>query len=185
MAGKTIVPSVSSEDGDLVLNIGRAYTDRETARFLGISVFVLNNRVRDGELKPIFESGDRRYSGYTIARILGWPLSADPRDYMPATPVGCRHVSNRRAREEAREKAREAARQQAAAEAEREPVRGAQRGSLADAVAYSRQGKSPGGSGSRGPARPLTKREESFSGRGSFAGGLSGRNSLRGSVKRS
>ena len=34
------------------------------------------------DIKPVFENGDRRYSGYTLARLLGWPLSDDPKDYM-------------------------------------------------------------------------------------------------------
>ena len=65
------------------LDIGRAYPANETAEFLGITVFVLNQRVRQGLIKPVFPDGDRRYSGFVIAKLLGWSLSEDPRDYMP------------------------------------------------------------------------------------------------------
>ena len=65
------------------LYIDRAYTADEAAAILGISTRTLNERVREGYLTPIFEAGDRRYSGYALARLLGWPLTDDPRDYMP------------------------------------------------------------------------------------------------------
>ena len=29
---------------------------------------------REGYLKPVFENGDRRYSGYVLAERLGWRL---------------------------------------------------------------------------------------------------------------
>ena len=71
------------------LDIGRAYPAGETAEFLGITVFVLNQRVRQGLIKPVFPDGDRRYSGFVIAKLLGWSLSEDSRDYMPGrNPVG-------------------------------------------------------------------------------------------------
>ena len=88
----------------LFLDIGRAYDANETAVFLGISVYVLNERVREGKIKPMFDTGDRRYSGYMIARLLEWPLSDDPRDYLPGKS-NSRRVSHRRAREEARREA--------------------------------------------------------------------------------
>ena len=80
MEGDSIV---SPPQGQPVLEIGRAYSADDAARFLGITVFVLNQRVREGEIQPIFKSGDRRYSGYVLARFLGWPLSENPQDYMP------------------------------------------------------------------------------------------------------
>ena len=66
-----------------VLDIGRAYTAKDTAAILGISESVLNERVREGVRAPIFPTGDRRYSGYVLARLMGWPVSEDPRDYLP------------------------------------------------------------------------------------------------------
>ena len=60
-----------------------AYTDQAAAAILGINEGVLNERVREGLVKPVFVQGDRRYSGYVLAGLLGWPLSEDPRDYMP------------------------------------------------------------------------------------------------------
>ena len=81
MAGKTILPSPVVIPA--TLDIGRAYSAGEAAAILGITTYVLNERVREGRLKPVFDSGDRRYSGYVLARLLGWPLSDDPRDYLP------------------------------------------------------------------------------------------------------
>ena len=66
-----------------MLDIGRAYSASEAAAILGITTYVLNERVREGWIKPIFETGDRRYSGYVLAQLLGWPLSENPRDYLP------------------------------------------------------------------------------------------------------
>ena len=61
-----------------------APTARRTLRpDLGIAASVLNERVRQGLITPIFPTGDRRYSGYALAKLLGWPLSDDPRDYLP------------------------------------------------------------------------------------------------------
>ena len=68
-----------------VLSIGRGYTAEEAAAILGISTRTLNERVREGYIKPIFHAGERRYSGYSLARLLGWPLSDDPRDYLPVS----------------------------------------------------------------------------------------------------
>ena len=65
MAGKLIVPPACT--CGLVLDIGRAYSAEDTAHFLGVTVFVLNQRVREGQIKPVFDTGDRRYSGYVIA----------------------------------------------------------------------------------------------------------------------
>ena len=81
MEGKSIIssPAVVSP----TLDIGRAYSASEAAAILGITTYVLNERVREGRIKPIFEAGDRRYSGYVLAQLLGWPLSDNPRDYLP------------------------------------------------------------------------------------------------------
>ena len=85
-----------------VLHIGRAYNARDAAAILGLSEGVLNLRVREGTVAPMFPTGDRRYSGYELARLLGWPLSEDPRDYVPSEKgpeeVGVRPVSRRRRR---------------------------------------------------------------------------------------
>ena len=80
MEGDSIL---APKNGQVILEIGRAYSAENAACFLGITVFVLNQRVREGQLQPVFNTGDRRYSGYVLARLLGWPLSDDPRDYMP------------------------------------------------------------------------------------------------------
>ena len=78
MQGPTIV--ALPDDSVPVLNISRAYTAQAAAAILGISEAVLNERVREGLVKPIFVHGDRRYSGYVLAGLLGWPLSEDPSD---------------------------------------------------------------------------------------------------------
>ena len=69
------------------LDIGRAYNASDAAAILGITPYVLNERVREGLLKPVFENGDRRYSGYALARLLGWPLGNNSRDYLPGRNV--------------------------------------------------------------------------------------------------
>ena len=81
MAGKSILapPKVVSP----TLDIGRAYSANDAAAILGITAAVLNERVRDGQVQPVFNTGDRRYSGYVLAKLLGWPLSENPQDYMP------------------------------------------------------------------------------------------------------
>lgn len=86
MEEKTIVPPESESAfgaSPPKLDIGRAYSARDTAAILGIAPSVLNERVRQGLMAPVFPTGDRIYSGYAIAKLLGWPLSDDPRDYMP------------------------------------------------------------------------------------------------------
>lgn len=52
MGGKSIVPPACT--CGLVLDIGRAYSDKDAAHFLGITVFVLNQRVREGKIRPVF-----------------------------------------------------------------------------------------------------------------------------------
>lgn len=53
------------------LSIERAYRADEAAAILGISTRTLNDRVRQGYIQPIFHVGERRYSGFAIARLLG------------------------------------------------------------------------------------------------------------------
>ena len=86
MESEGIVPA--SLSSVRVLDISRAYSARDAAFFLGITVSSLNDRVREGVLTPIFPTGDRRYSGYDLARLLHWPLSDDPLDYMPGKSPG-------------------------------------------------------------------------------------------------
>ena len=80
------------------LDIGRAYNASDAAAILGITPYVLNERVREGLLKPVFENGDRRYSGYALAQLLGWPLGSDPRDYLPGRSPGNTGPASRRRR---------------------------------------------------------------------------------------
>ena len=70
------------------LDISRAYCAKDAASFLGITTSALNDRIREGVIKPIFSTGDRRYSGYDLASLLHWPLSDDPLDYMPGKSPG-------------------------------------------------------------------------------------------------
>ena len=72
MDGKSMLPATAGIPPSL--DIGRAYSAGEAAAILGITTYVLNERVREGRLKPVFDSGDRRYSGYVLAQLLGWPL---------------------------------------------------------------------------------------------------------------
>ena len=74
MEGKPILPPVAGVSCSL--DVGRAYNSNEAAAILGITSYVLNERVRQGLIKPMFEMGDRRYSGYALARLLGWPVSS-------------------------------------------------------------------------------------------------------------
>ena len=71
------------------LDIGRAYPAGEAAAIFDVTVEVLDGWVREGLIKPVFPDGDRSYSGFVIAKLLGWPLSEDSRDYMLGrNPVG-------------------------------------------------------------------------------------------------
>ena len=72
MEGESILPSPAVISP--TLDVGRAYNATDAAAILGITPYVLNERVREGLIKPIFETGDRRYSGYVLAQLLGWPL---------------------------------------------------------------------------------------------------------------
>ena len=73
MEGKSSIPLPTVVSP--TLDIGRAYNAKEAAAILGITPYVLNERVREGWIKPMFETGDRRYSGYALAQLLGWPLT--------------------------------------------------------------------------------------------------------------
>ena len=72
MEGESILPSPAVISP--TLDIGRAYSATAAAEILGITTYVLNERVKEGWIKPLFETGDRRYSGYVLAKLLGWPL---------------------------------------------------------------------------------------------------------------
>ena len=84
MEGDSILPSPAVISP--TLDIGRAYNAGEAAAILGITTYVLNERVREGWVKPLFETGDRRYSGYALAQLLGWPLDDNLRLELPAAP---------------------------------------------------------------------------------------------------
>ena len=68
----------------LSLSIGRAYTAAEAATFLNMDVRTFNKRVSEGMIKPIWPLGERRFSGFLIAKLLGWPLTDDVKDYLPS-----------------------------------------------------------------------------------------------------
>ena len=72
-----------NELDDPILRLDRAYCAADAARILRIGVTSFNERVRAGVISPIPMGGDRRFSGFELARLLGWPLTDDPRDYMP------------------------------------------------------------------------------------------------------
>ena len=91
MGDNSIVPSgdSSSDPEPPKLDIGCAYSAVDASKILDITVYVLNERVREGLITPIFPTGDRRYSGYDLAKVLRWPLSDDPQGlYAPAGPGG-------------------------------------------------------------------------------------------------
>ena len=69
MEGKSILSS--SAVISPTLDIGRAYSASDAAAILGITPYVLSERVREGWIKPMFETGDRRYSGYVLVQLLG------------------------------------------------------------------------------------------------------------------
>ena len=77
------VTAMNKSDQEIpALEIGRAYTAAEAAAMLGLGKSSFNERVREGRIKPVFSEGERRFSGYVLARLLGWPLTDDPRDYV-------------------------------------------------------------------------------------------------------
>ena len=97
MEGESILPSPVIVSP--TLDPGRAYNATDAAAILGITPYVLNERVREGLIKPIFETGDRRYSGYVLAQILGWPLGDNPEGDPPvAVPVTASSPSRPRRR---------------------------------------------------------------------------------------
>ena len=93
MPGKNILPPPKGVSPTLVsptLDIGRAYGANDAAAILGITTYVLNERVKEGWIKPLFETGDRRYSGYALALLLGWPLKDNLLQYLPAAAPSVR-----------------------------------------------------------------------------------------------
>ena len=65
------------------LDVHRFYSASETAARFSATVEALDEWVRGGYIEPVFLAGELRYSGFAIARLLGWPLSDDPLDYLP------------------------------------------------------------------------------------------------------
>ena len=74
--------------GSVRLMIDRAYSTRETAELLSMDIRTFNRRVAEGMIMPLWPRGQRRFSGYTIARLLGWSLSDDVKDYLPSGAAG-------------------------------------------------------------------------------------------------
>ena len=68
------------------------------AAILGITPYVLNERVREGAVKPMFETGDRRYSGHVLAQLLGWALADKARHEVSAVDPVAMGVGSRRIR---------------------------------------------------------------------------------------
>ena len=68
-----------------ILRLDRAYSASDTAEIFGMSTRMLDERVKRGWISPIRPVSPRyrRYSGFAIAKRLGWPLTDDPRDYIP------------------------------------------------------------------------------------------------------
>ena len=89
-----------SEEGTasgVVLSVGRAYSAVEAAEILNMDVRTFNKRVSEGMISPMWHIGERRFSGFLIARLLGWPLSENVEDYLPGgrmdmSPPGYRCV---------------------------------------------------------------------------------------------
>ena len=135
--------------------------------------------MREGKVKPVFDTGDRRYSGYVIARLLDWPLSDDPRDYVPSTPCGRRHISKRRAREEVREEAIDKIL------AEEERMSHGLAGSLAQSLAASRGSEYETGPARSGKTGGSSREYKPRLGAGTFAGSLPSRRRLGRVVRRS
>ena len=64
-------------------NIYRFYSAGETADKFAATVEALDERVREGFIQPLFLNGEVMFSGFAIAKLLGWPLSDDPLDFLP------------------------------------------------------------------------------------------------------
>ena len=60
---------MSTQDNQL--SIGRAYSKVEAASLLNMNVRTFNRRVAEGMISPIWPRGERRFSGYAIAKLLG------------------------------------------------------------------------------------------------------------------
>ena len=65
------------------LNIFRFYSAGETAEIFAATVEDLDEWAQGGFIEPVCLAGEPQYSGFAIARLLGWPLSDDPRGYLP------------------------------------------------------------------------------------------------------
>ena len=77
-AGSPAVVVVST-----TLDLHRFYSSHETATRFSVTVEALDKWVREGYIQPVCLDGEFQYSGFAIARLLGWPLSDDPLDYLP------------------------------------------------------------------------------------------------------
>ena len=65
------------------LDIFRFYSVGETAARFSATVEALDEGVRGGFICPVFLYGEPMFSGFAIAKLLGWPLSDDPLYYLP------------------------------------------------------------------------------------------------------
>ena len=65
------------------LDIYRFYSVSETAAIFSATVEALDGWVCSGFICPVFLDGEPMFSGFAIAKLLGWPMSDDPRDYLP------------------------------------------------------------------------------------------------------
>ena len=64
------------------LDIFRFYSAVETAERFDATLEALSEWVREGFIQPVFLEGESRYSGLVIVKLLGWPVSDDPRVYL-------------------------------------------------------------------------------------------------------
>ena len=65
------------------LDIFRFYSAGETAEIFAATVEDLDEWVQGVFIKPVFLYGEPMFAGFAIARLLVWPLSDDPLDYLP------------------------------------------------------------------------------------------------------
>ena len=70
------------------LDIRRFYSAVETADRFAATVEDLDEWVREGCIEPVVLNGEALYSGLAIAKLLGWPLSDDPLDYLLGQDLG-------------------------------------------------------------------------------------------------
>ena len=69
------------------LSIGRAYSAVETSELLSMDVSAFNKRVSEGMIKHVRPTGERRYSGFLTAKLLGRPLFENVEEYQPSGPM--------------------------------------------------------------------------------------------------